>query len=392
MIATKESASKRVNGGASMRNYSFTLLGIVMALCSCSSQEHIKAPGTVNTLPANEDNDKRLAELKKTIATLDLTQAQLAALLSSDFATCPSSGETADPLINKICKVAKAATVEDRVKLQSQLSSYIDKMGETIDSMKEQMARGPSATDMVTVNALITSIQGQITSVTTSISTLQTQMSSVQSAVSALQTLTGAINGTLSGAMESVEIGTENSSIGPVAESVLRRIDRTRINAYVEAWGPQINLANDPVTVTNGSSTGTVAITAHGLVVGDMLHVSGLTEGKGLSAGDVNGEFLVQSVINANSLTIIMGRAATSSGNTGGTLGFGKQIIGRAMSTVWTAADGADSAVRTTSGATRKYNFIIKQVSGVWNLCYDKTNRSATFATINAVGTNIICK
>ena len=73
-------------------------------------------------------------------------------------------------------------------------------------------------------------------------------------------------------------------------------------------------LGSNPFTTTNASPTVTVADTAHGLAVGDIATYVGATTTGGL---DMNGSWLVASVVDANSYTFTHDSNA-SSGATGG--------------------------------------------------------------------------
>jgi len=75
---------------------------------------------------------------------------------------------------------------------------------------------------------------------------------------------------------------------------------------------------NNCFTTINGSKTVTVAITSHGAVDGDYVTFSGATAVGGISAANLNTEFIVDQ-ITANSFTITAATAATSSTSGGGT-------------------------------------------------------------------------
>ena len=75
---------------------------------------------------------------------------------------------------------------------------------------------------------------------------------------------------------------------------------------------------NNCFTTVNGSKTVTVAIASHGAVDGDYVTFSGATAVGGISAANLNTEFIVDQ-ITANSFTITAATAATSSTSGGGT-------------------------------------------------------------------------
>lgn len=76
-------------------------------------------------------------------------------------------------------------------------------------------------------------------------------------------------------------------------------------------------LSSNPITTVSGSTTITVADTAHKLQTGDTITLSGSSAVNGIPAGDINTTHFVRSV-DTNSWTIIVATAATSSGTGGG--------------------------------------------------------------------------
>jgi hypothetical protein len=74
---------------------------------------------------------------------------------------------------------------------------------------------------------------------------------------------------------------------------------------------------NNCFTTVNGSKTVTVAITAHGALDGDYVTFSGATAFNGITAPNLNTEFIIN-YIDANSFRITVATAATSSGAGGG--------------------------------------------------------------------------
>jgi len=75
---------------------------------------------------------------------------------------------------------------------------------------------------------------------------------------------------------------------------------------------------NNCFTTVNGSKTVTVAINAHGGLDGDYVTFSGATAFNGITAPNLNTEFII-TYIDANSFTITVATAASSSGAGGGT-------------------------------------------------------------------------
>ena len=76
---------------------------------------------------------------------------------------------------------------------------------------------------------------------------------------------------------------------------------------------------NSPfVATTSGSTTVTFHHTAHGLAVGDTVVIIGCTDVGGIPASDLNKSHTVVSVPNANSFTVTVATAATSTAVGGG--------------------------------------------------------------------------
>lgn len=92
-------------------------------------------------------------------------------------------------------------------------------------------------------------------------------------------------------------------------------------SAVVETHGNMATnygtLTNNPITTVNGSKTITIAHTAHKLVAGDTVTLSGATTTNGVPNTDINALHLVRSTT-ANSYDITVATAATSSGSGGG--------------------------------------------------------------------------
>lgn len=318
-------------------------------------------------------------DLTNRIKSLEIISGSLEAVVNSDFSSCPNSGDTADALIRKICAVAQAATVEAKVELKAQLAAFSQSLQNQIDVINSELVSKQVSID--TINAQITVINGTLT-------TLGTRMDNAESAITALQSLTNSINGTLNGTMVSFDIGTENVSAGPLYETLLRRVDKKRINGYVIAYGASQGLGSNPLTAANGSSTITVSLTAHGYVVGDRVELNDLVGGRGHSNGHVYGVFTVLTAA-ANSFTISSLGTGSSNGTFGSSSGSVRKVSGQGMGTLWVSDQVSDSAVRVTNLGTKRYNFIIRRIaSDVSNdtaqVCWSKTDNLATFATINA--------
>ncbi len=174
------------------------------------------------------------------------TTNQLSAIVLSDYATCANTGNTADPLINKICNIAQAATNEAKVELQGQLATFLQILQLQINAINNNLANN---------NVSIQNLELSVTSINAQLATLNTQMTNAENAIAALQALTASITGQLAGNMITLDIGKENSIAGPLYELVLRRFDKKLFSGYVEAVGGVLSLPNNPIASTSGSPT-----------------------------------------------------------------------------------------------------------------------------------------
>ncbi len=341
-------------------------------------------------------------ELRKQMLQL---QAELQSIVESDYATC---GGALSPAAQNICKIAQAATIEVRVEMRGAIADMASQLESKINNGAAdftQMAAAwkqiygsdfpstsspgvPTLSDCET-NTGNASILGCISEFADDIDTLN----------SAISVLTGTVNG----AMTTVEIGTENISAGPFYEQLLRLGDKLRINAYTDGLATAFTTPNNPIAASSGSATVTITTSsAHGMTAGDKVRIEDCQSGRGFTWQHLNGTFELASG-SGSSFTIVMSTTAGSNGTLGGATCVIRKFSGAGVATVWTSADPSDSAVRKTTGGSKSYNFIIKKgLTGAGSAsegyaCYDTTNRSATFATINAataVGLtgNIRCK
>ena len=101
----------------------------------------------------------------------------------------------------------------------------------------------------------------------------------------------------------------------------------TNLKYYVENSGVYyditplrltLTLGADPFAATNGLPTVTVTHTAHGASVGDFVTFSGATTFAGIPAVNLNAEFAITAITNANSYVITLSVNATSTASGGG--------------------------------------------------------------------------
>lgn len=214
----------------------------------------LAACGSPETSDRRTDDSGEVAQLRKKLLELQGTTDQLNALIMSDFATCPNSGDTADALVRKMCQVAQFANNELRVDVEARLSTILQAVQSKLNASNDQLG------DLQTsYEANVASVSASLATINGTLTTLSANMTSAQAAITALQTATASITGTLNGGMTVVRIGDENLGAGPQYESVLRRVDKTKLNAYVDAYSSWLSLASNPFTSVNADDTVTVA-------------------------------------------------------------------------------------------------------------------------------------
>jgi hypothetical protein len=81
-----------------------------------------------------------------------------------------------------------------------------------------------------------------------------------------------------------------------------------------------LTLASNPIATSNTSSTITITDVNHGGTVGDYITISGATNVNGITAAQINKEFVIQSVINTSAYTVTTTGTATSTGSGGGSV------------------------------------------------------------------------
>ncbi|MFH1222953.1 MAG: hypothetical protein V1647_01250 [Pseudomonadota bacterium] len=117
-------------------------------------------------------------KIKSDIEALTSVYNSIGSLVESNFATCSNLGLTSDALVNKICQIAQAATVEMQVELLNELGVFQQALGGRIDQLTLDLINGVNGLD------------AQISNINSVISGLITDMNSAESAIIALQTAT----------------------------------------------------------------------------------------------------------------------------------------------------------------------------------------------------------
>lgn len=79
-----------------------------------------------------------------------------------------------------------------------------------------------------------------------------------------------------------------------------------------------LTLANNPIATTNTSNTIVITDVNHGAVIGDYVTISGSSNVNGILTTEINKEFVISNVINANAYSVTTVGTATSTGSGGG--------------------------------------------------------------------------
>lgn len=367
------------------------LVTILSFLCACGAKER----------PHQETETDRI---NKKIAELQLVSDQISALVSSEFKTCDGTGATTEAIVLKICKIAKASTIENNTELLSQLREYASQLNDKITTLQNNVVSQDDLTDINNeLDLLVSDLYGIGASCASpQPGTLCDRLDDAESAITAVQNSVSNISNTVNAindnAYFAILIGSENLSAGPVYESLLRKGDKTTVVGYATVLSNQVNLLNNPLTASNGSPDITVSQTAHGYSINDVVIISGCSSGRGLQTWHINSEMTIVSA-SANSYIVTAKKNATGNGTFGGASCTVKKVLSRGMSTLRTGVDLADTNVRTTSAGSAKYNFIIKKSGSEFYVCYDVTTPNQTFVNINTNATslpgtngNYICK
>lgn len=198
--------------------------------------------------------EREIKSLQNQYLNLTGTSNLIAGLLSSDFASCPASGNTADALIRKICQISQAANAEQMITIKEQLALVNKALQEKLNSINDDISR-INATD-ATIQTTITSIQDNITTIQGNLTTLQGQMTSAQAAVVALQSSFNSLSTTVNNTLLTIKVGEENPFAGPAYQPLYRQIDKTKINAYIEVNSSNITLSSaTPLKPANNKNT-----------------------------------------------------------------------------------------------------------------------------------------
>lgn len=367
-----------------MLNKKFILLA-GLSLVACSSGKVGSSSPDAAPAPAPAQNEKneswRTTQAGQNIVQI---QNQLDSLIQSDFGDCRDQAGDLEAVVRKICEIAQASTNEARIELKGEIAALSARMQAKIDALEGQLQR-----QYITNQAL----EDEIARLDTNIASLDQRMNNFETALRSLQNLLdeAASGQPLPGSYFEIKIGKENMAAGPTYESVLLSSERDKLRAYAENKYPEVYLIPNAFTATVGSKFVNVYSWNHDMVAGNVILMNGAQEGAGLPASALTGEFIVYGIVDANNFTIEVPLWASYNQSFGGSAAKYSRIHSRGLSMVWTSTDGPDAQVRTTHLGSKPYNFIIKQFGPDYSVCYSKYDRNATFATLDAAGTDVAC-
>lgn len=104
----------------------------------------------------------------------------------------------------------------------------------------------------------------------------------------------------------------------------------------------------DPFTTSSGSTTVTVADTAHGAQLNDFVTFSGATGFNGVATDTLNAEHQITAIVDANNYQIVVADTASGSGSGGGTVAAEYQLTTGQEGTLYGLGWGAGSWSRNT--------------------------------------------
>lgn len=394
-------------------------LTLASAAVGCGRQER-----TVTEQTPESETDR----LRKQIFDLQGTVSQINSLVLSDWASCASGGpDTLSTLQQNICKIAQASTVEAKLQLKGELAAFAQSQEKELNELSSRLDATPSQSD---VNQLKTDLYGstsatcaaplagsvcqRLNSAESRLTALESTVNNPTTGVAALNTAVASINSQLSavinGAMLEITIGDENLAAGPLYEAVLRNPARSRLTAYVDSVDANLVIANNGFSTTNGSTTVVVTSTAHGYSVGNVVSLGGVSGSVGGVSSAALSDQYVLTAVTANTFSFTVPSAATSSQNGGGNSAFVRRVNGRGLGRAWQTSDG--EVLLTTTFSNKPYKFVVTGASTVFTVnpdtplptgwagltsgpgfvCWSKTDRNASAATIKAGGTGIRCK
>ena len=144
---------------------SFIVALTSLAFLSCGSADN------------SSDQQKTYDDVQALVSLYD----GLGGIINSDFATCANSGATADPLINKICQIAQAATEEEKIQILAQLGAFQAALGNEIEQIKIDLINEASAVDgeIVNINSIISNLTSAINDPTSGLVALQAAIASL---------------------------------------------------------------------------------------------------------------------------------------------------------------------------------------------------------------------
>lgn len=178
-------------------------LALIIAF-SCGDQA-----GDQRKAKTKDPRQTQLEILQKQVLQLTGTLTELNNMVLSDFATCDSTGgsDAEDPLINKICKVAQASTVEAKVEMKEELRSFSNALESQLQYVEEDLSTilgQLEDANFATIAADLAQLQTDVVTINGTPTTLDTRVTNAETAIAALESLTSSISGTLNGTVEEV--------------------------------------------------------------------------------------------------------------------------------------------------------------------------------------------
>jgi hypothetical protein len=130
-----------------------------------------------------------------------------------------------------------------------------------------------------------------------------------------MKLVTAAINGVARGCLGWVDSGGVTLLCVGTAFKLYSGYDMLTDITPLRAVGGSGSLGNNPFTTTNLSTSVQVALTAHGLAVGQHVHFAGATAFNNVT---LNGEYVVATIVDANDFTVTANTTANASSSGGG--------------------------------------------------------------------------
>ena len=397
------------------------LLASASMAASCGRQESEETPA--------QQEPSELDRLNEQLFNLQGTVSQINALVLSDWSSCVQGGaDNITAFQRNICRIAQAATAEQALKWRGVLSDFASQTERELQDLQTLVDALPSGSDVnqiksdlygtgsscatATAGSLCVRLNTAEANITSLQSSVATHTGQINTLISDVATINSQIAAVINGAMLEITIGQENLAAGPLFESVLRNPGRSRITAYIESVDPNVSVANNGCSATNGSPTLTVTTSAaHGLTAGNVVKLGGFTACRGWTSAQLNDQYVVVTAPTTTTFTVTLSTNATSGGTGGGSNAYVQNIKGRGLGRAWQTSD--NEVLLSTTGNNKPYSFLVTGAATVFAaspggtvpftwvngstpvgsgwVCYDISNRSATAVQIKTGGSSVRC-